>query len=165
MKKYLYIMITALAFISLSCDKDDTDPGRTSVEEMAGDWWVTYEYEDNGVWHDSGVGHQRFTTYNTAANSDSEMWINDGAHFWDFSGIVAVDYTKKTFTSNGMIDNASYESQFEITDGKVLKDGAITPSGQPADSIVFYVKFDDDTDNILWKVSGFRRSGFPADDF
>ncbi len=64
-----------------------------------------------------------------------------------------------------MIDNASYESQFEITDGKVLKDGAITPSGQPADSIVFYVKFDDDTDNILWKVSGFRRSGFPADDF
>lgn len=158
-------MITALAFIALSCDKDDTDPGRTSVEEMAGDWWVTYEYESNGVWHDSGVGHQRFTTYNTAANSDSEMWINDGAHFWDFSGIVAVDYTKKTFTSNGMIDNASYESQFEITDGKVLKDGAITPSGQPADSIVFYVKFDDDTDNILWKVSGFRRSGFPADDF
>lgn len=159
-------MITALAFISLSCDKEDTDPGRTSVEEMAGDWWVTYEREVNGTWVDYyGVGYQRFTTYNTAANKNTEMWINDGANFWDFKGVVSVDYTNKTFTSNGMMDNVSYDSQFEIKDGKVLKGAATTPSGQPADSIVFFVQFDDDSPNVIWKVSGFRRSGFPADDF
>ena len=31
-----------------------------------------------------------------------------------------------------------------ITDGKIMKGAATTPSGMPADSIVFYVEFDDD---------------------
>ncbi|MDD3359714.1 MAG: lipid-binding protein [Parabacteroides sp.] len=163
MKKYLYIMISALALLTISCE-EDTDPGRTSVEEMAGDWWVRYELEDGGEWVDL-AGYQRFTTYNTSGNNATEMWINDGAHFWDFSGVVSVDYPNKTFKTNGMIENNSYESQFEIIDGKVLAGKAITPSGQPADSLVFFVKFSDDTDGLTYKVSGFRRTGFPADDF
>ena len=38
-------------------------------------------------------------------------------------------------------------------------------SGMPADSIVYMVQFDDDEDGLTYKVSGFRRTGFPADDF
>jgi hypothetical protein len=36
----------------------------------------------------------------------------------------------------------------------------------PADSIVFYIKFSDDDYGFTYtKASGFRRTGFPADDF
>ena len=42
---------------------------------------------------------------------------------------------------------------------------ATTPSGMPADSIVYMIQFDDDENQLIYKVSGFRRTGFPADDF
>ena len=45
--------------------------------------------------------------------------------------------------------------------GKVLAGAATTPSGMPADSIVFFVNVQgDDT----YKIAGFRRTGFPADE-
>lgn len=53
----------------------------------------------------------------------------------------------------------------KITDGKILEGAALTPSGMPADSIVYMIQFDDDPDGLTYKVSGFRRTGFPADDF
>ena len=42
MKKYLILFLTVLAFSFTSCD-EDTEPGGTAVEKMAGDWWVTYQ--------------------------------------------------------------------------------------------------------------------------
>ena len=48
---------------------------------------------------------------------------------------------------------------------KILEGAALTPSGMPADSIVYMIQFDDDPDGLTYKVSGFRRTGFPADDF
>ena len=66
-----------------------------------------------------------------------------------------------------------------ITDGKILKGAATTPSGMPADSIVFYVEFDDDytlddEGNVVYapeyygfknyRVSGYRYTGFTNDD-
>ena len=48
-----------------------------------------------------------------------------------------------------------------ITDGKVLEGEATTPSGMPADSIVFFVNVQgDDT----YKIAGFRRTGFAEDE-
>lgn len=68
-----------------------------------------------------------------------------------------------------------------ITDGKILKGAATTPSGMPADSIVFYVEFDDDytqldeeSDKVEYtptafgfknyRISGYRYTGFTNDD-
>lgn len=67
-----------------------------------------------------------------------------------------------------------------ITDGKILKGAATTPSGMPADSIVFYIEFDDDfsyneeTDDYeytptlygfkSYRLSGYRYTGFTNDD-
>lgn len=165
MKKYLILLFTALTFSLVSCE-EDTEPGGTSVEKMAGDWWVTAHVIDNGVdVGDAGVGHFRMQTFNTAANSATEMWLEDGTHFWNYKVKVGVDYENRTFSTPDFVDNMAYESKVKITEGKVLENAAKTPSGMPVDSIVYFIQFDDDEDGLTYKVSGFRRSGFPADDF
>lgn len=70
----------------------------------------------------------------------------------------------RTFTTNGAKDNTSYECTVTIDGGKVLEGAATTPSGAKADSIVFYVSFSDDEDpGTKYKVSGYRYTGFSAD--
>ena len=46
-----------------------------------------------------------------------------------------------------------------------MEGAATTPSGMPADSIVYMIQFDDDPNELTYKISGFRRTGFPNDDF
>ncbi len=165
MKKYIIFLFAILAVGLTSCN-DDTEPGGTSVEKMAGDWWVTATAISNGQeLGDVDLRHFRMYTYNTAANVPTEMWLEDGANFWDYKVKVNVDYNNRTFTTNDFIDNTSYDCKVKITDGKILEGAALTPSGMPADSIVYMIQFDDDPDGLTYKVSGFRRTGFPADDF
>ena len=76
-----------------------------------------------------------------------------------------MNYATRTFSTTGFVDNVTYESKVKITDGKILEGAALTPSGMPADSIVYMIQFDDDPDGLTYKVSGFSRTGFPADDF
>jgi len=167
MKKYLILLVAAIAFSFTGCQKD-TEPGGTSVQDMAGEWWVTAEYQDAGEWVDAGVGHFKLSTYNTAANLSTEMWVNDHGSFWNFKSVVKVDYTAKTFLTTDSVTTNSVSSPTEkvlITAGKVLKGAAKTPSNVAADSIVFSAVFNDDSGPIVYKISGFRRTGFPADDF
>ena len=51
-----------------------------------------------------------------------------------------------------------------ITDGKVIKDGSTPPSGTTTDSIHFMVKFGNDPFNRMYRVSGYRRTGFTEDE-
>lgn len=173
MKKYMYLFMLAATFTLAACDVEtDIEPGGTSVEKMAGVWTVTVDAVDqagNIVLKDPfGLGYSEVSTYNTAANTDKEMWIDDGGNFWDYKLKVDTDYAARTFTSNGAKDNVSYECKVNIDGGKVMAGKATTPSGMPADSIIFYVSFDDD-DNpanyefAKYKVSGFRYTGFPKD--
>ena len=167
MKKYLILLVAALTIAFTGCETV-TEPGGTAVQAMAGEWWVTAEYQVAGVWTDAGVGHFKLSTYNTAANENTEMWVNDNGSFWNFHSIVKVDYTSKTFlTTDSVSTNAvKYPSEkVLITNGKVLLGTAKTPSGAAADSIVFSAAFNDDSGPIVYKVSGFRRTGFPEDDF
>lgn len=165
MKKYITILFAAMAVMFTSCKKD-FEPGGTEVEKMAGEWWVTATIiKDGKDAEDAGVGHFRMNTYNTASNVATEMWVDDGGNFWDYKLKVNVDYNNRTFSTNDFVNNVSYDCKVKITDGKVLKGMATTPSGMPADSIVYMIQFDDDEDALTYKVSGFRRTGFPADDF
>ena len=104
-------------------------------------------------------------TYNTAANVPTEMWLEDGGNFWDYKVRVNVDYNARTFTTNDFVENTSYDCGVRITEGKIMEGAATTPSGMPADSIVYMIQFDDDPNGLTYKVSGFRRTGFPNDDF
>lgn len=171
MKKYLISLIVIFAISMTGCQKD-IEPGGTAVQDMAGEWWVTCEVESApgaGDWSDVGVGHVLFSTYNTAANKSTEMWVNDNKHFWSFRSVVKVDYGAKKFFTTDSVSTNSATSPLEkvfIKDGKVLKGAATTPRGVPGDSIVFYASFNNDTPlTTVYKISGFKRTGFPADDF
>lgn len=168
MKKYITLLMLAAAFSFAACDVEtDIEAGGTSVEKMAGLWTVTIDMldaNDNVLAADIMGGHTQVSTYNTAANTSTEMWIDDAKNFWDFKLKVDVDYAARTFTTNGAKDNTSYDCTVTIDDGKVLEGAATTPSGAKADSIVFYVSFSDDEDpGTKYKVSGYRYTGFSAD--
>ncbi|MDR0506356.1 MAG: hypothetical protein LBH32_06025 [Dysgonamonadaceae bacterium] len=186
MKKYILFFVAIAAFVFQSCEKE-LDPGGTAVEKVAGDWWVTnqqsvdeelYIFEGEGAmpneddienWNWESIydtNYSHIYTYNTAANVPTEMFVEDGGSFWDYKVKVKLNYDAKTFEVP-TTDNLAYEDcKVTIIKGKILLGAATTPSGMPADSIVFYVKFSDDPYGFTYtKVSGFRRTGFPADDF
>lgn len=173
MKKYISLLFLAVAFVFTACD-DDTEPGGTAVEKMAGTWWVTVDaVNENGnivIEDPFGLGHIQTTTYNTAANTATEMWVDDAKAFWGYKIKASVNYTARTFTAAGIASAYDSNSLVTIENGKILEKAALTPSKQPADSIVYYISFSDDTNPAKhnyknYKVSGFRRTGFPADDF
>ena len=171
MKKVIYftlVVVAGMLFLS-SCEKDDI--GGTATESMAGEWYVTADAIDtagNVVYPDFfGLGHFKLDTYNTAADSTNEMYINDNDNFWNFSTIVDVDLNAMTFQKENA-ENEAYDSQLTILNGQILYGAAKTPSGSVADSIVFTVKFSDDTypgeyGYDRYRVSGYRFTGFTGD--
>jgi hypothetical protein len=164
--------------ISLSsCKKDDV--GNTATVKIAGEWSVTMDAVDaNGavVYDDFfGIGYFNVLTYNTEKNIPTEMWVDDDGNSWGFKAVVNLDYEAATFSTKDFVQNYGTDSddnpdaQVKIINGKVLYGAAKTPSGMPADSIIFYVSFNDDTypadygfEN--YKISGYRYTGFANDD-
>jgi hypothetical protein len=157
--------------ILTSCEKDEI--GGTAIQQIAGEWVVTVDAAnaDGSVFEEDffGVGRINILTYNTVKNIPTEMWINDNDNFWEFSIIVDLDYQAGAFSTKDYVENHTYESGVKITNGKVLYGAAKTPSGMPADSLVFYVSFDDDPYPATYhyenyKISGYRYTGLANDD-
>lgn len=165
MKKILY-MLLASAVLAVSCAKDPIE--NTATVSMAGEWYVTVDaVDENGevLYEDPyGMGPFVVSTFNTAANKADEMYVFDNYNFWEFQVQVKADPATMTFASDGMSPNLSYESKVEITGGKITVGGAETPSGMPADAIEFCVQFDDDDYGFIYKIHGFRYTGFVADE-
>jgi hypothetical protein len=186
MKKYIIVWFVACAFALTGCESE-TEPGGTTVEKMAGDWWVTYQnsmeeydylFEETGAMPDESNienwtwdyvyddAYSRIYTFNTAANLPTEMFITDKGNYWDYKVKASVDYEGRAFTCPTTPNLAYEDCDITIIGGKILEGAATTPSGMPADSIVFYIRFGDDPEGFTYtKASGFRRTGFPADDF
>ena len=158
-----------------SCEKDEV--GGTATEALAGEWYVTVTaVDDNGatVFEDEdlfAMGNTFLLTYNTAANVATEMYVSDLGYLEDFPFTVrtSCDVNSLTFSTNGSVANEADSNSVTIEDGKILLSAATTPSGMPADSIVFYVSFSNDTNPAelgfaKYKVSGYRYTGLVADD-
>jgi len=159
MKKILYILLMGVAVLS-SCKKDDETPG-TAMKAMAGEWFLRYSTDGGQTWSN---GYTHFSTYNTAANSSTEMYLDDLETFWQFKGKVGVDLGSKTFSGTN-VANQYYTSTFTITDGKLLAKAAKAPaSGTVTDSLTFKVKFSDDDDDLEYLFGGYRKTGFLEDE-
>lgn len=157
----------------VSCEKDEV--GGTATEALAGEWYVTVDAVDangNVVWSDDdlfGMGNIFLYTYNTAANIPTEMYVDDMGYFWEYKVRVKCDVNSLTFETNGSAANEYYDCGVTIDGGKILPGAATTPHGTPADSIVFYVSFSDDTypaayGYAKYRVSGYRYTGLAEDD-
>lgn len=162
MKKIVSIFILS-TLVFTSCQKEE-EVGGTAVEAMAGEWYVTASRGG-----DSYDAH--FSTYNTAANSATEMWLDDLESFWETKGKVSVDLANMTFSTSTPAQNEYYDMTFEVANGKILKGAARGPgSNTPTDSIYFELKFSDDVDEddvqieTPWIISGYKRTGFLEDE-
>ena len=148
------------------CEKDEI--GNTATEALAGEWKVTVDAVDEGgnvIAEDfNGIGHILMNTYNTAANTPTEMYVDDIGHFWEYKVRVKSDINALTFATNGAVPNEAYECDVTIDGGKILLGAATTPHGTPADSIVYYISFSDDEPGMRYKVSGYRYTGLAVDD-
>lgn len=173
MKKVLYAILALATLTLASCEKDPI--GGTATEKMAGQWYVeciaidgdgTVLYEDADLF---GIGKFWLLTFNTAANNKDTLFIQDvdGA-CWDFKLKVACDQAADTF---GIIagENLQYAPcNADVTNGKILRGAGKTPSGAPADSIVFDILFDDDSYAGVYydrlRITGIRYTGLVNDD-
>ena len=188
MKKSLYSIFALIAMLVAftSCEKDEVE--NTATVEMAGEWHVHVSALDPATGEEIdddwfGDGNYNITTSNTAANVANEMWLVDAnATYYPYQVRIDVNPSTMTFNSSTDAENLFGASDFlaqydidagatvTITDGKIVKNGTKTPSGQPADYIEFYVSFGDDPFPAMegtaekYKVSGFRYTGFVEDE-
>ncbi|MEN0056798.1 MAG: lipid-binding protein [Mucilaginibacter sp.] len=165
MKKNIAYTLLALALIittATSCRKD-REIGGTSVEAMSGDWWVQIDGEGS---------YYTYYTYNTSANSKTEMILDDQEGFWGsaslgrVAGKVNVDLNTLTFSCKDAPNlNKDYDdASFTVTDGKILKNAATAPgTGIKTDSIDFKIEFADDPGTV-YHLKGYKRTRFTEDD-
>ena len=171
MKKiFIYIsMSIAALLLATSCEKDEI--GEANTAAMAGEWIVTYAglnaTGDTIYYSDPrDYGEFHFDTYNVAANTSTEMWVNDNQNSWHFKNKVDVDLSTLTFSCDSTVEDY-WGATVVITNGKILLDAATTPSGAVADSIVFDIWFSDEAYMGVYydraRVSGYRYTGLTSD--
>ncbi len=160
----LYSAFAILVVTSIASCKKEPIVGGTAVQSLAGEWWVKI---DDGKNAGFGPGYYNFSTYNTAANVPTEMWVDDDNNaksFWDIKGKVTTNVATKTF-SGANIANQDYKSTFTITNGKIIPNGArASATRDVTDSIYFQIQFSDDSPIVTHTVTGYKRTGFSQDD-
>lgn len=166
MKKAIYLLMLCVGVMFASCEKDEI--GGTATEALAGEWQLTVDLVDDAgnvlMTDPYGMGVILGITYNTVDNVGDKMYVSDLGNFWDYKVVVNCDCNALTFSTDGDTQNEAYDCMVNIENGKMLPSAATTPSGMPADSLVYYVSFSDDDPGMRYKVSGYRRTGFAADE-
>lgn len=162
MNKIYFALAAFICLFITSCDKEE--PGGTATEQMAGEWYVLIDAVDdagNVVLEDPfGLGYSKVMTYNTNANLPTEMYIEDQGDFWEYKVKVNCDQTAMTFSTPGEVENLYYDCKVNVTDGKIVKDGTESPGGYVADSIEFYITFDDDSYPAAYGYTKYRCKGY-----
>ena len=169
MKKYILMFLVALLgmFTFGSCEPEtDEKAGGTAVEKMAGHWVVTVDAvdEDGNVIDKNLLGKKiDLNTYNTAANEADKMWLDDAAFYGVKMKVNVTDYNAGKFEAT---PNTSYNpsddeaGNVEFLKGQVLYGQGKNIHGAPVDSICYTVKFSDDDNALIYRISGKRYSGF-----
>ena len=169
MKKYISMFLVALLgmFTFGSCDPEtDEKAGGTAVEKMAGHWVVTVDAvdEDGNVIDENLLGKKiDLNTYNTAANDADKMWLDDAAFYGVKMKVNITDYKNGKFeaTPNTCYNPSDDEAgNVEFLKGQVLYGQGKNIHGAPVDSICYTVKFSDDDNALIYRISGKRYSGF-----
>ncbi|WP_089894250.1 lipid-binding protein [Kriegella aquimaris] len=144
----------------VSCDEGgDPDPGATGVVEMAGDWYVQGFLDGEMI-----ADYLQISTYNTAADDGTEMWIDDHGNFWDFKVKTPVNVSTLNFSGETLdSDVDGYVITVSITNGSVTKKGATSSGGNTVDGISFDAEFSDDPGTI-YHLEGYKRTGLLEDE-
>lgn len=156
--KVLFGILIVTSFSS--CDEGgDPNPGGTTTEKFAGDWYIDLTDSDG----QDVVSHALHSTYNTAAN-DNTMWIDDHENGYVIKCKITMDVATGTFTAvsePNIIDSGTVT----ITDGKIEKGAGVSKAGHTVDKISFkaHFSYDDAGYDILYE--GHKRTGFKEDEY
>jgi len=158
--KYIFILFAMVVALG-ACDPNDTIEDytieHTSVGEMlAGEWYVTYTL-DGDVW----ASNSKISTFNTAADNGTEMWLDDDKNFWGLKSVVNCNTENNTFSVEAA-DELYFGITVNIKNGKVLPGAGTTAAGNVTDSIYMEVEYSDQPGTFI--VSGVRRTGFLEDE-
>lgn len=174
--KFYIIVMLVILFGAYGCEKlyDSNQPKEpkteySSVYPLAGEWWVQYYFDNgDGTYENSNYGYFPLFTYNTAADDGQEMWISDAGTFWTYTVKCPVNMNNLTFAGDGLTSTADYDGELydiwlNITEGKVIRDGGLSPSGVVVDSIFLGIEFEDDA-GFVYYAAGVRKTGFLEDE-
>ena len=160
-----------------SCSKEEV--GGTATQSGAGQWYVQIDGVDendeviSGYEDYFGFGRTILLTYNTAANTADDLWIDDrgeynlpdqyGQPYPNYAIKTKVKFDAATLTFSSVeSENIADEGVFEYEDangdpqelvlesmpvsieGKILPGAGRQNNGSPADSIVIFVTYKDD---------------------
>lgn len=179
MKKVLYFAATLLLGLTFtSCEKEEI--GGTATESMAGQWYCTVDaVDDNGniitqtLDGSPNDGENYFglenprtliLTYNTAANSATEMWVDnmgignyaaDYAKYWESYGFLPT-YTIKTKVTIDQATMTFHSTESEnFGEGYQWVDGGVVFHEEKAMPVTI--------DGKILKGAGRQNNGSPAD--
>jgi hypothetical protein len=151
LKRISYLFLSfALITSFVSCDQVESVPDASPVliSEIAGTWVVDMIYDGDPA------GTNTISIYNTGANDSNLMWLDDQQHGWGLLSKVPVNLAALTFGGTDL-EELYYDVTVTITEGKIVKGGATTPSGDVVDSISFKAEFSDIPGEI-WEYAGYK---------
>lgn len=153
------ILVAVLVLTSFAaCDEvGDTDPGGTSAEALAGDWYITISGPSGTAISENDL----FSTYNTSANNDT-FWLDDHETIAEFK-------VKATFKNDGTFTASAAPNEYNartvnITEGKIEAGAAISKGGHKVDKISFKAEFSDEP-GVIYSYVGHKRTGFFEDTY
>lgn len=170
MKAYLKMAIfCSLLLAESGCETyKDYETGYSAVYPLCGEWLV--RFTDTSVTPNVTSGLIVMSTFNTADNSTSKMWIRATSaslsYAGKFVGKINCNVPGKSFSGEN-IQNTFFSTAplqtFTITDGIVLIDGYDTATGGKSDKITFTMT-DSRKAGKVYTVSGFRRTRWLDDE-
>ena len=176
MIKRLLILSFFLAFAAGCETYDDYKIEYSSVYPLSGEWMVRFTTVTKTVdgLTDSTItsGLIVLSTFNTADNSTTQMWIRatssstNAAYTGRFTGKINCNVADKTFTGDNTV-NTYFSSgtipTFTISAGTIVTDGYDTASKGKSDKITFTM-IDTRKPGKTYTVSGFRRTRWAEDE-
>jgi hypothetical protein len=162
LKSYVVAASAMISILFTSCDEvGDTTVGGTSVEQMAGDWWVI-ALEEDGVTPAFGGNYVHFTTYNTSSD-DGSMWLDDNGEFMEIKTKVMTNTDDKTFSGEENAAELYTGDTVTVTEGSITEGTYTTQSNSKVDEIQFKAEFSWQAGTVFI-FKGHRRTGFAEDE-
>lgn len=170
MIKRLFILCFFLVSAA-SCETyKDYEIDYSPVYPLSGEWLV--RFTDTSVTPNTTSGIIVLSTFNTADNSTTQMWIRatststNASYVGRFTGKINCNVAGKSFSGDNAA-NTFYTvapiPTFTITEGIVVKDGYDTATKGKSDKITFKMT-DTRKNGKVYSVSGFRRTRWLEDE-
>jgi hypothetical protein len=171
MIKKLFILCFFLVFAA-SCETyKDYEIAYSPIYPLSGEWLV--RYTNTSVTPNVTSALMVMSTFNTADNSSSQMWIRTTStsttYFGRFDGKIDCNVAGKSF-SGSAVPNTYYTTAavpttqtFTITNGTIVTDGYDTATGGKSDLITFTIT-DTRKPGITYTCRGFRRTRWLDDE-